>query len=172
MLIYEDLKNIKEDYLIITKSDVENLGKKTLKDVYKILNIDWSDLYIEELITKIKEEKDKLDEYLINSIYHIKKFKKAKYFDNKFNTDNIEDLIEYESKNVIKSVIYDETKKSYYIKEIEKKIENESFDIDLIFEVLSKINLTWEMDEDAFCQKKAFLNIYDVFYNDYNYLEY
>ena len=168
MLIYEDLKNIKEDYLIITKSDVENLGKKTLKDVYETLNIDWSDIYNKELVTKIKAEKDKLNTYLINSIYPKKKSKKAKYFNSKFNTDNIEDLIE----DNIEYEIKDESEKSYYLKLINEKIENNSFDIDLIFEVLSEINLTWDMKEDTFCQKKAFLNIYDVFYNDYNYLEY
>ena len=126
MIIYKDLFDKKEDYIIITKSDVENLGKKTLKDVYNILNIDWSDLYNKELITEIKKERDKLDNYLINSI---------------INSDNIEN------------------KKSY----IKKKIENKSFHIDIIFNALSVLNLTWDMNEDAYCQNKEFLNIYNIF---------
>ena len=131
MIIYKDLNNKKEDYIIIKKSDIEDLGKKTLKEVYITLNIDRSFSKDKELITEIKKEKDKLDNYLINFI---------------INTDNIED----------------ETKKSYYL---EKKIENESFDIDIIFEALSRLNLTWDMDEDAYCLNEKFLNIYNFFHN-------
>ena len=129
MIIHKDLNNTKEDYIIISKSDIEDLGKKTLKEVYITLNIDRSYLKDKELITKIKKEKDKLYNYLINCI---------------INTDIIED----------------ETKKSYYL---EKKIENKSFDIDIIFEALSRLNLTWDMGEDAYCQNEKFLNFYNLF---------
>ena len=166
MLVYKDLKNIKEDYIIITKSNVENLGKKTMKKVYEILNTDWSDLFIEEVNKKIKKEKDKLDKYLINSIF-LKDKKKVKYFHFEFKTDKNEDEIYDE--------IYDEINynlKKCYLEKIKNKIENESLDIDLIFEALSKIELIWEIDEDTYCERKAFLNIYTVFYHQYKELEY
>ena len=129
MIIHKDLNNTKKDYIIISKSDIEDLGKKTLKEIYITLNIDRSYSKDKELITKIKKEKDKLYNYLINCI---------------INTDIIED----------------ETKKSYYL---EKKIENKSFDIDIIFEALSRLNLTWDMGEDAYCQNEKFLNFYNLF---------
>ena len=112
-----------------------------MKDVYEVLN---TECYVnDEVLEKIKKEKDNFYRYL--KLY-LKYDKKVKYFKYKN-----EDEDEYE---------------------INKKIENESFDIDLIFKVLNEINFTWEMDEYAFCQKKAFLNIYDVFYINYKELEY
>ena len=57
------------------------------------------------------------------------------------------------------------------LKEIEDKIEDESLDIDLIYEVLNRIDLEFEIDEDLFCEKKAFIYIYLVLTNYYSYLK-
>ena len=61
------------------------------------------------------------------------------------------DESEYESKYEIE---YEK-----YLKEIEDRIEDESLDIKLIFEVLDRIKLEFEINEDLFVKKKH-LNIF------------
>ena len=54
------------------------------------------------------------------------------------------------------------------------KIEDESLDIEIIYKILEKINLEFEIDEDLFVKKKAFIYFYTIFYlyNDYLYDDY
>ena len=54
---------------------------------------------------------------------------------------------------------------------IKDKTENESLDIDIIFKVLDKIKLDFEINEDLYCEKKAFIYIYSVFDHYYSYLK-
>ena len=127
-------QNIKEEFIIIKKSDIENLGKKLMKEVYEHLHDDFTLCF-----KGMKEEKDKLEKYLIK--FYIKKDKKKiKYF-----PYEIEDKIE--DKNL------DEIKESYQgvLKSI---IEDEVIDVDVIFKVLENITLCFEIDEDLFCKKK------------------
>ena len=149
--------------LIIKKSDVENLGRKLMKKVYKFLH----DKYILSF-EEMKVEKDKIEKYLIQ--FYFKKDKIENYFhvfDFNF-FDKSEDKIEDEK--YLKE-IEDKIEDEKYLKEIEDKIEDESLDIDLIFKVLDKIELEMEIDEDLFCKKKAFSYIYLVFDHYYKYLE-
>ena len=115
--------------LIIKKSDVENLGRKLMKEVYVFFNRNYDYVIPCE---DIKIEKDKFLKYLTNFIY----------FD----------------------------KNENFFKKVEIKIEDESLNIDLIFEILDKIKVDIELDEDLHFKKKAFLNIYSVFDSDYKYL--
>ena len=104
----------------------------------------------------MKVEKDKLEKYLVNfylrMIYKINtfKFEKDKY--NKY-IKELEDKIKYDN----------------YLKELVSKIEDESLDIKLIFDVLDRIKLDFEIDEDLYDKKKAFIYIYSVyeFYDAY-----
>ena len=118
--------------IIIRKKDLENLGRKLMKEVYKFLHDEYI-LTFEEM----KVEKDKIEKYLV-------KF----YFKN----SNFSLLNEYK------------------LKEIEDKIENESLNIDLIFEVLDLIELDFEINEDLFSKKKAFEYNYLVFDHYHTYL--
>ena len=102
--------------IIIKKKDLENLGRKLMKEIYEFLHDEYI-LTFEEM----KVEKDKLEKYL--------KF----YFK-----------------------MFDESKYEKHLKEIEDKIEDESLDIDLIFEVLDRIELEFEIDEDLYDKKKHF----------------
>ena len=111
--------------LIIRKSDIENLGRKLMKEVYKFLHDEYI-LSFEEM----KVEKDKIEEYLV-------KF----YFTN-FN------YILCPEENIKK--IEDESKYKEYLKEIECKIEDEILNIDYIFKILNLIELHPEIDEDLF----------------------
>ena len=137
--------------LVIKKSDIEKYGRKIMKEVYEFLN-DEHILTFEEM----KVEKNKLEKYLVNfylrMIYEIDvfKFEKDKY------------------DNYIKE-LEDESKYDNYLKELVAKIEDESLDIKLIFDVLDRIKLDFEIDEDLYDEKKAFIYIYCVyeFYDDY-----
>ena len=135
--------------LIIRKKDLENLGRKLMKEVYKFLHDEYI-LSFEEM----KVEKDKIEKYLLEFYYKgIPIF--FNFLINEKNQKEIEDKIE-DKKN---------------LKEIEDKIEDESLDIDLIYEVLNRIDLEFEIDEDLFCEKKAFIYIYLVLTNYYSYLK-
>ena len=134
---------------IIRKKDLENLGRKLMKEVYKFLHDEYI-LSFEEM----KVEKDKIEKYLLEFYYKgIPIF--FNFLINEKNQKEIEDKIE-DKKN---------------LKEIEDKIEDESLDIDLIYEVLNRIDLEFEIDEDLFCEKKAFIYIYLVLTNYYSYLK-
>ena len=118
--------------LVIRKKDIENLGRKLMKEVYEFLHDDYI-LTFEEM----KVEKNKLEKYLVNfylsMIYEIGVIKHKKD-------------------------VYDN-----YLKELVAKIEDESLDIKLIFDVLDRIKLEFEIDEDLYDKKKAFIYIYSVY---------
>ena len=115
--------------IIIRKKYLENYGRKILKKVYKFLH----DEYILSF-EKMKVEKDKIEKYLLEFYYK----GIPNYLINIKNQKEIEDKI----------------KDKNSLKEIEDKIEDESLDIDLIYEVLDRIDLEFEIDEDIFCEKK------------------
>ena len=122
--------------IIIRKKDLENLGRKLMKEVYKFLHDDYI-LTFEEM----KVEKDKIEKYLVN--FYLRNIHKIDHF--------IFEKSKYE--NFIKE-LEDESKYKEYLKEIENKIEDESLDINFIFEVLDLIKLDFEIDEDLFYKKK------------------
>ena len=105
--------------LVIRKKDIENLGRKLMKEVYEFLHDDYI-LTFEEM----KVEKNKLEKYLVNfylsMIYEIGVIKHKKD-------------------------VYDN-----YLKELVAKIEDESLDIKIIFDVLDRIKLDFEINEDLF----------------------
>ena len=125
--------------LVIRKKDIENLGRKTMKEVYKFLHDD----YILTTFEEMKVEQKKLKEYLVNS------YLRMIY---KFDVNNYNKELAYESK-------YDN-----YLKELVAKIEDESLDIKIIYHVLDSIKLEFEIHEDLFVKKKAFIYFYSIYY--------
>ena len=129
--------------VIIRKKDLESLGRKLMKEVYKFLHDEYI-LSFEEM----KLEKEKLEKDLV-----VFKFKSFNYTTvQKGNSWSIT----YED--------FDKSKHEEELKNIEDKIENESRDINLIFKILNE-------DEDLFFKTNAFINIFKVFDSDYSYLE-
>ena len=63
----------------------------------------------------------------------------------------------------------DESKHDKCLKELVDKIQDESLDISLIYDVLKCIKLEFEIDEDLFVENQAFIYFYSVYYlyNDY-----
>ena len=142
--------------LVIRKKDIENLGRKTMKEVYKFLHDD----YILTTFEEMKVEQKKLKEYLVNS------YLRMIY---KFDVNNYNKELAYESKydNYLKELvakIEDESKHDNYLKELVAKIEDESLDISLIYDVLKCIELEFEIDEDLFVKNKAFIYFYSIYY--------
>ena len=140
--------------LIIRKSDIENLGRKLMKEVYKFLHYEYILSYED-----MKVEKDKLEKYLVEFYF------KVTY--NKF----LIDIFNHENyKKELKNITEDKIKYEEYLKEIKSKIEDESLDIKLIFEVLDRIKVCSELNGDLYCKKKAFIYIYCVFDHYHRYL--
>ena len=137
--------------LVIRKKDIENLGRKVMKEVYEFLHDDYI-LTFEEM----KVEKDKLERYLVN--FYLRMIHKISVF-----------IFEKDKYDNYNKELKDESKYKNYLKELVAKIEDESLDINLIFEVLDRIKLDFVLDEDLFDKKKAFIYIYSVyeFYDTY-----
>ena len=133
--------------LVIRKKDIENLGRKTMKEVYEFLNEDYFLTTFEEL----KVEQKKLKEYLVNS-----------YLRMIYKVDEIHRDEEKFDKYI--KEIEDESKNDKYLKDLVAKIEDESLDIKVIYHVLDRIKLEFEIHEDLFDKKKAFLYFYCIYY--------
>ena len=98
--------------LIIRKKDLENLGRKLMKEVYKFLHDEYI-LSFEEM----KVEKDKLEKYLLK--FYFKMFDESEY--EKY-LKEIEDRIEDESLDI--NLIF----KVLDIIELEFEIDEDLFD--------------------------------------------
>ena len=66
---------------------------------------------------------------------------------------------------------FDESKFEDKLKSIKDEIDKGSIKTDLIFNVLNRLNLDMEIQEDLFYKNEAFLNIFKVFDGDYIYLK-
>ena len=136
--------------VIIRKKDLESLGRKLMKEVYKFLHDEYI-LSFEEM----KLEKERLEKDLV--VFNFKSFNYTTV--QKGNSWSIT----YED--------FDKSKHEEELKNIEDKIENESLDINVIFKVLNRLKLVMEIDEDLYFKTHAFINIFKVFDSDYSYLE-
>ena len=134
--------------VIIRKKDLERLGRKVIKEVYKFLH----DEYILNNFSEMKLEKQRLEKDLV-----LFKFESLNYT-----------IVQKEKSWSIK---YEDFDKSKHEKELKIEIKNESLDIRLVFKVLNRLKLDNEIDEDLFHKTLAFLNIFKVFDSDYSYLE-
>ena len=138
--------------LVIRKKDIENLGRKTMKEVYEFLNDD----YILSTFEEMKVQQKKLEEYLVTS------YLRMIY---KFDLNNHDKELEYDNYlKDTKAKIEDKSKYDNYLKELVAKIEDESLDISLIYDVLKCIELEFEIDEDLFVKNKAFIYFYSIYY--------
>ena len=143
--------------LVIRKKDIENLGRKTIKEVYEFLNDD----YILTAFNIMEEEKEKLNnslfDYFLRMIYNID------------SDDYTEDQYEEYTKNLNSKSNF-----NIIIKKMISKIKDESLDIEIIYNILEEIKLEFEIDEDLFVKTKAFKYFYTIYYlyADYLYDDY
>lgn len=142
---------------VIFKKDLKNLGKRLMKEFY--LNI-----YDKVLLNQVEEYQLKrkfYDENFVNEFLSFHKNEEKKFGNLYFGDKRYSDLLEMEPEILLRK--------------IEEKIEDETLDIEIIYNFFNdmdrKLNIDrqidFEIDEDLFYKKKAFINIYNVFYTDY-----
>ena len=175
--------------LIIKKKDIEKLGKDLMKTVYEYFN-DGEDTFIlinKNDIEEIEIEKDELKKNLVkfyfdyilkNCIKIMLKNTNDKDKDKDTNdndkdkdtNDNDNDNYKDKILNFYYSYISSEENKINIIKD---KIENESLDIDFIYQILKNINKETMKKYNFFlkCKIDAFLNIYSTYKMDHKYLK-
>ena len=137
--------------VIISKKDVERLGKELVKEIYEFLH----DEYILSTFEEMKEEQKKFLRGLVL---------------NKFESLN-HTVVQKENSWSIKYEEFDENKFEDELKCVKDEIKNESLDTNLIFKTLNSLNLDMEIDEDLYFKTHAFINIFKVFDSNYSYLE-
>ena len=149
---------------VIFKKDLEKLGRKLMKEFYYKMTDD----YLIDEFEEFKLKKKFYDENLVKEFlsFHEKEERQKGCSYLYFGDKRLSDLSSIDPKTLLKN--------------IEIKIENETLDPDLIFTFFDKMDkelvidkiLDFELDEDLFCLKRSFINIYNVVNNDYRELEY
>ena len=146
---------------IIQKKDLEKLGKKLMKDFYDHVHDD----YMLKEFDEVKLKRKYYDKNLTKEFLSFHENEEKKIQNLYFNNKRYEDLVKMETKDLLSK--------------IEGKIKDGSLDFKIIFNFFYKMDrkleidtdIDFEIDEDLYCFKKAFLNIYKVYHEDYLYLE-
>ena len=149
--------------VIIFKKDLEKLGRKLMKEFYYHIHDDYFLKEYEEVRLKRKYYDENLTKNFLS--FHENQEKINNIVSLYFNNKRLKDLLEMKTEDLLKN--------------IETKIKDETLDVEIIFRFLSKMDLNleinqgddFELDEDLFCLKKAFINIYNVFHYNYKELE-
>ena len=149
--------------VIIFKKDLERLGKKLMKEFYRQIHDDYLLKEYEEVRLKRKYYEENLTKEFLSFCKDQEKITNIKnlYFDNK----RYKDLVEIKTEDLLKK--------------IEGKIKDETLDVEIIFNFLDRMDrkleinrdIDFELDEDLFCLKKAFIHIYEVYHYNHHYLE-
>ena len=137
--------------IILRKKDIEKFGKNLIKKINKFLH----DEYI-LTFPEMKTEQEKFDKLLTE----IKKEKLIfiPYF-----------IEKHKSESVSESVSKSESK-SESVSESVSESERLSLSIEEIYYILDRVDLDFEIDEDLYCEKKAYLYLFSVFDHYYTYL--
>ena len=146
---------------IIQKKDLEKLGKKLMKEFYYHVHDDYLLKEFDEVKLKRKYYDENLTKEFLSFHENQEKNIVSLYFDNK----RYKDLVEMKTEDLLKK--------------IETKIKDETLNYEIIFNFLDQMDIKleiskdndFEIDEDLFCMKKAFINMYEVFHSNYHYLE-
>ena len=146
---------------IIQKKDLEKLGKKLMKEFYYHVHDDYLLEEFEEVKLKRKYYDENLTKEFLSFYENQEKNIVSLYFDNK----RYKDLVEMKTEDLLKK--------------IETKIKDKTLDYEIIYNFLDQMDIKleiskgndFEIDEDLFCMKKAFIHMYSVYHFDHHYLE-
>ena len=146
---------------IIQKKDLENLGKKLMKEFYDHVHSNYLLNEFDEVKLKRKYYDENLTKEFLSFYENQEKNIVSLYFDNK----RYKDLVEMKTEDLLSK--------------IETKIQDETLNFKIIYNFLDQMDIKLEIskgidheiDEDLFYMKKAFLHMYEVFYYDSKYLE-
>ena len=147
--------------VIIFKKDLDNLGKKLMKEFYHHIHNDYFLKEYEEVRLKRKYYDENLTKQFLSFHENEEKNIHKPYFGNK----RFKDLLEMKTEDLLKN--------------IETKILDETLEVEIIDRFLNQMDVKveinngsdFELNENLFCMKKAFLNMYDIFHYDNHYLE-
>ena len=147
--------------VVIFKNDLDYLGKILMKEFYHQIHEDYFLKEFEEVRLKRKYYDENLTKEFLSFYENQEKNIKSLYFDNK----RYKDLVEMKTEDLLKK--------------IETKIKDETLNYEIIFNFLDRMDIKleiskdidFEIDEDLFCMKKAFIHIYEVYHSDHVYLE-
>ena len=142
--------------VIIRKVDVNRIGKELIKEVYDFLHDEYIISEFEDM--KILQEKF-LKDVVYKRFSHYNKEKTTTYSGGNFSSST------FRYKN------FDESKFDEELKGSTEQIKDGTMDIHVIYDVLKKLDLDFEINEDLYFKKKSFLDIYSVFETGYIYLE-
>ena len=146
---------------IIQKEDLKKLGKKLMKEFYNHVYSDYFLKEFEEVKLKRKYYDENLTKEFLSFYENQEKNIESLYFDNK----RYKDLVEMKTEDLLKK--------------IETKIKDETLNYEIIFNFLNQMDIKleinkgndFEIDEDLFCMKKAFIHMYLVYHFDHYYLK-
>ena len=147
--------------VIIFEKDLKKLGKKLMKEFYDHVYSDYLLKEFEEVKLKRKYYDENLTKEFLSFYENQEKNIVSLYFDNK----RYKDLVEMKTEDLLKK--------------IETKIKDETLNYEIIFNFLDQMDIKleiskgndFEIDEDLFCMKKAFIHMYSVYHFDHHYLE-
>ena len=147
--------------VIIFEKDIEKLGKKLMKEFYYHVHEAYFLKEFDEVKLKRKYYDENLTKEFLSFYKNQEKNIVSLYFDNK----RYKDLVEMKTEDLLKK--------------IETKIKDETLNYEIIFNFLDQMDIKleiskgndFEIDEDLFCMKKAFIHIYKVYHFDRVYLE-
>ena len=146
---------------IIFKKNLEQLGKKLMKEFYDHVHDEYMLKEFDEVKLKRKYYDENLTKEFLSFYENKEKTLKNLYFDNK----RYEDLVKMKTEDLLSK--------------IETKIQDETLHFEIIFNFLDQMEyklqiskgIDHEIDEDLFYMKKAFINIFNVYHYDSNYLD-
>ena len=169
---------------IITKNILEKKGRELMLEFYEIIHDDY---FLNE--TKPKSQEKSFDEIISQRKYYdenvIKEYKRVVLKDKhlfkcKFNkivtfyTNNLSDILLNPVTDELKDCYKDNKKldEKDMLMYIEDKIKNKTIELEFVFEFLTEMDKTLNLDkdlefecsEDLFCLKSAFLKAYDLFH--------
>ena len=147
--------------VIIFKKDLIKLGKYLMKEFYYHIYNEYMLKEFDEVKLKRKYYDENLTKEFLSFYENQEKNIKSLYFDNK----RYKDLVEMKTEDLLKK--------------IETKIKDETLNYEIIFNFLDRMDIKleiskgndFEIDEDLFCMKKAFIHMYSVYHFDHHYLE-
>ena len=146
---------------IIQKKDLEKLGKKLMKEFYDHIHDNYFLKEFDEVKLKRKYYDENLTKQFLSFYENKEKTFENLYFDNK----RYEDLLKMNNKDLLSK--------------IEGKIKDETLHFKIIYNFLCQMDISlkidkgidFEISEDLFCMKKAFMHMFEVYHYDYLYLE-
>ena len=162
---------------VIFEKDIQKLGKKLMKDFYLQMN----DKLLLEQAEEYKLQRKFYDENLVKEFLKFYKKENTELYLpylNMLNTKKLEKMEQDEISKKIHDLLQNDLltmEHSELFKKLEELIKDEALPTTVIFNFFDEMDdklgidpmIEFELGEDFYHMKKAFLNIYNVFYYDY-----